>query len=185
MNTKGSIACPGVCGAAVTGFFDHQRAASDDFFIYPDYFVFHVGERHGDHAMLDIWPDHKEVTVPDDPEQILQSINDRGITRLLVEDGPSAPPDLTRHTRASAAARILTTLAFGAGGDIAIRGNDVTESYVNDVLDDSTMVPVAVRESIRASRSADLSAETHRRITLDTALSLLAGVHTAGPRRTV
>src|SRR5687768_8844861 len=73
--------------AAITAFYDRQRARSHDFFIYPDYFVFHVGQPHGDHAMLDIWPGHKEVVTPDNPEQLLRAINDRAITCLLVQDG--------------------------------------------------------------------------------------------------
>ncbi len=42
--------------------------------------------------MFDVWPDHKEVTVPDHAEELLQAINDRGITRLLVEDGAARRP---------------------------------------------------------------------------------------------
>jgi hypothetical protein len=29
--------------ATITAFYDLQRARGNDFFIYPDYFVFHVG----------------------------------------------------------------------------------------------------------------------------------------------
>jgi len=63
-----------------------------DFFIYPDYFLFHVGRPLGDHARLDIWPRRKEVVVPEDPQGVLDAINDRAITRLVVEDGE---PDFT------------------------------------------------------------------------------------------
>src|SRR3984957_18351966 len=47
--------------AAITAFYDAQRARSERFYIYPDYFLFHVGRPHGDHSMLDVWPSHKEV----------------------------------------------------------------------------------------------------------------------------
>lgn len=41
--------------AAVTAFYELQRQRSDDFFIYPDYFVFHAGGPVGDHKMFDIF----------------------------------------------------------------------------------------------------------------------------------
>ena len=81
--------------AAVTAFYDAQRAKGGEFFIYPDYFLFHAGARLGDHGMLDIWPAHKEVVVPDEPEELLRAINDRGITRLLVEDRAPGDPELS------------------------------------------------------------------------------------------
>ena len=175
----GGVGASGLILAAVTGFYEHQRARSDDFFIYPDYFVFHVGTRHGDHGMFDVWPDHKEVTVPDDGEALLQAINDRGITRLVVEDGAAAPAELNRYTRESAESRIVSALAYAPhgdvrGGDIEIRGNAVTKSYVDDVLEASTMVPAELREEVRATRSADPPTETYRRVTLERAFELLA-----------
>ncbi len=105
--------------AAVTGFYAIHRRSGEDFFIYPDYFVFHVGGRFGDHRRLEIWPSHKEVVVEGAAEQVLEAVNDRGITRLLVEDGrrpsrtwpprrwpahaaASAPCSPTRPTVASA-----------------------------------------------------------------------------------
>ncbi len=76
--------------AAITAFYDAQRARSEHFYIYPDYFLFHVGRPQGDHSMLDVFPSHKEVVVPDDPEAILEAINDRAITWLVVPEGDSA-----------------------------------------------------------------------------------------------
>ena len=88
--------------AAITAFYDSQRARTDRFYIYPDYFVFHVGRPHGDHSMLDVWPSHKEVVVPNDPEAILQAINDRAITWLLVPDREPAQMPTQREACASA-----------------------------------------------------------------------------------
>ena len=97
--------------AAVTAFYDAQRAKGEDFFIYPDYFLFHVGARLGDHGMLDVWPAHKEVVVGDEPEEVLRAINDRGITRLLVEDRAPGEPRLERESLASARNRVATAAA--------------------------------------------------------------------------
>jgi hypothetical protein len=169
--------------AAVTAFYDVQRERSDDFFIYPDYFLFHVGERHGDHGMLDVWPIHKEVVVEDEPEALLQAVNDRGVTRLVVEDGVAGEPELAAETLASAGSRIVTALAYSAsgrvrGGDVAITGSTDTEGYVHDVLDASTDVPADRRAAIAGGRRELLTdgapTESYRRIGLEEALGLLA-----------
>jgi hypothetical protein len=169
--------------AAVTAFYDIQRERSDDFFIYPDYFVFHVGRKLGSHNRLEIWPPHKEVVVADEPEEVLRAINDRGVTRLVVEDGAPGEGAFARETLASARARILTALAYTANGrtrdgDVAIASNDVTESYVSGVLEQSRDVPAGERERIAAARrqllEGERPVETYRRIALDEALGLLA-----------
>ena len=171
--------------AAVTAFYDIQRARSDEFFIYPDYFVFHVGRLLGRHNRLDIWPAHKEVVVADDPEEALRAINDRGVTRLAVEDGVPGVGAFARETLASARARIVTALAYSAGGrtdgaDVAIVSGDVAEGYVAGVLEQSLEIPPAERERLAAARRRlrtdpdGAPIETYRRVALDEALGLLA-----------
>jgi hypothetical protein len=169
--------------AAVTAFYDIQRRRGEDFFIYPDYFVFHVGRRLGSHNRMEIWPPHKEVVVADDPEELLRAINDRGVTRLVVEDGAPGEGAFARETLSSARDRIVTALAYGANGrardaDVAIGSNDVTESYVGGVLEQSRDVPLPERERIAAARrqliEGERPVETYRRIGLDEALGLLS-----------
>ena len=169
---------------AVTAFYDIQRARDEDFFVYPDYFVFHVGRRLGAFNRFDIWPSHKEVVVADDPEELLQAINDRGVTRLVVEDGvPGDDGAFAPETLASARARIVTAVAYSPTGrtldaDVTIASNDVTEHYVAGVLEQSDDVPAAERERIAAARAQLLDGgrpvETYRRVDLDEALGLLA-----------
>jgi hypothetical protein len=168
----GGVGASALVLACITAFYDAQRARSDDFFIYPDYFFFHVGRRLGDHGMLDVWPEHKEVVVPDEPEQILRAINDRGATRLLVEDGAPRGPEFEPQTLASAESRIVTALAYSAGGrvndaDVSVAANDVTESYVAAVLEGAQLPP---REALRENGRP---VETYRRLTLVEALTLL------------
>jgi hypothetical protein len=169
--------------AAVTAFYDAQRALSEDFFVYPDYFVFHVGRRLGSHNRLDIWPPHKEVVVAGEPEEVLRAINDRGITRLVVEDGAPGEGAFAPETLASARGRIVTAVAYSANGrtrdaDVAIAANGVTESYVSGVLEQSRDVAPAERDRIAAARAhlvdGDRPVETYRRVALDEALGLLA-----------
>jgi hypothetical protein len=169
--------------AAVTAFYDAQRARGDDFFIYPDYFVFHVGRKLGRHNRLDIWPPHKEVVVADEPEEVLRAINDRGVTRLVVEDGAPGEGAFARETLASARARIVTAIAYAATGrtrdaDVAIASNDVAETYVAGVVEQSRDVPAGERDRITAARRYLVEdgrpVETYRRIALEEGLGLLA-----------
>jgi hypothetical protein len=179
----------GVVGAsallmcAVTAFYDAQRALGEDFFIYPDYFVFHVGRKLGSHNRLEIWPPHKEVVVADEPEELLRAINDRGVTRLVVEDGAPGEGAFAPETLASARARIVTAVVYSANGrtldaDVSIASNDVTETYVSGVLEQSRDVPAGERDRIAAARGHLLDdgrpVETYRRVDLDEALGLLA-----------
>jgi hypothetical protein len=169
--------------AAVTAFYDVQRERGEDFFVYPDYFVFHVGRRLGSHNRLEIWPPHKEVVVADEPEEVLRAINDRAITRLVVEDGAPGEGAFARETLASARGRIMTAVAYSANGrtrdaDVRIASNHVTESYVAGVLEQSRDVAAGERDRIAAARArlveADRPVETYRRVELDEALGLLA-----------
>jgi hypothetical protein len=175
----GATGASGLIMAAVTRFYDFQRASGRDFFIYPDYFVFHVGGNCGDHNMLDIWPGHKEVQVAADAEEIIQSINDRGITRLLVEDCAFEPDGIKRHTRESAESRIVSVLIFAAdgyvsGADVSVSGNAPTESYVSAVIEKSPAFDEGTRERLRSIRAAlqgnGMAIEHYRRADLQAIL---------------
>jgi hypothetical protein len=148
----GAVGASALISATVTAFYDIQRARGPDFFVYPDYFLFHVGGPLGDHARLDVWPRRKEVVVADDPQEILEAIDDRAITRLVVENGPPGEPQLEEEAVASARARIATCLAYSPGGrvfdaDVRIESNPVTEGYVEAILD-----PEARLSRLRAER---------------------------------
>jgi hypothetical protein len=125
--------------AAVTAFYDQLRATAEPFFAYADYFAFHVGADRGTLRKLDVWPAHKEVVVPNDAERILQAINDRGVTRLLVPDGTPTEPDLERETLHSAQRRIRSALIYSATGrtadaDVLVRGSAHSDAYIDAML---------------------------------------------------
>jgi hypothetical protein len=187
--------------AAVHAFYELERQESDDFWIYPDFYFFHVGARHGHHGSLDVWPDHKEVEVPAEPDRILEAINDRAITRLIVPDDPGAEFPRGREALASYEARIRGAFAYSPTGavtkaDIAIAGSIVTEEWVRDALDPeglierlgpgeeaaavqahSDEVPAATRTAIAGQRQQLIEEgrprETYRRITRAEALARL------------
>ena len=136
----GAVGASALIAATITAFYDIHRARGDDFFVYPDYYLFQVGRPLGDHARLDVWPRRKEVVVGEDPQEILEAIDDRGITRLVVEDGDPAEGGVDDEVVASARGRIGTCLAYSPAGrvedaDVEIAGNPVTEGYVEAILD--------------------------------------------------
>jgi len=153
--------------AAATAFYDCLRASGEEFFAYADYFAFHVGADHGTLRQLDVYPAHKEVVVPPDPELILQAINDRGVTRLLVPDGPARAPELARETRHSAQRRLRTALVYSptghtAGADVQVRGSARSDAYIHAML------------QARGETSGQvLPTQSFRRVSLDEALGLL------------
>lgn len=176
--------------ATITAFYDIQRSRGPGFFVYPDYYLFHVGRPLGHHGKLDVWPRRKEVVVEPDPGPILDAVNDRAITRLAVEDAAGVqagePEALEQvfeaEALASARARIVTCLAYSAsgrvaGGDVRIASNPVAEGYVDATLERSPEIPAEERERIRRSRQelveAGVPVETYRRVALDEALALL------------
>ncbi|MFZ1995870.1 MAG: hypothetical protein WAU75_17290 [Solirubrobacteraceae bacterium] len=161
--------------ATVTAFYDRLRAAGGEFFAYADYFAFHVGADHGTLRKLDVYPAHKEVVVPNDAEQILQTINDRGVTRLLVpEAAPGAcahEPDLERETRHSAQRRIRTALVYSPTGqtahaDVAVRGSAHSDAHIDAMLGGP-----------RAETQEPRPAQTFRRTDPRQALGLLLAAH--------
>ena len=141
----GAVGASALITATITAFYDIHRARGADFFVYPDYYLFHVGRPLGDHARLDVWPRRKEVVVGEEPQAILEAIDDRAITRLVVEDGDPAEPELDDEVVASASGRIRTCLAYSPAGrvedaDVEIASNPVTEGYVEAILDPETRI---------------------------------------------
>lgn len=188
--------------AGIFSFYELQRRGGEDFWIYPDFFAFHVGEPRGHHGALDIWPPHKEPVVEAEPTALLQAINDRGITRLAVPDGrPAALDGLEREALASLRGRLRSAVAYSPDGrtgadDVAISGDAVTDGYVEDVLlaeqliermGDSPAavvvaahldeVPAAERRRIATDRQElredGRTTERYRRVDVEEALGLL------------
>ena len=203
----GAVGASALITATITAFYDIQRARGPDFFIYPDYYLFHLGRPLGDHGRFDVGPRHKEVVVPAEADRLLEAVNDRGVTRLVVEDGAAGEPPSDPGALASARARVETCLAYSPSGrvedaDVRIAGTQVTEGYVEAILDPEARMArlraqgeekradaIAVRagEVDRDSRQRVLAGrrdlaedgvpvETYRRIGLEEALERLTAV---------
>ncbi|HWI21402.1 MAG TPA: hypothetical protein VNT22_02180 [Baekduia sp.] len=122
----GTIGASYLLQLAITAFYDERPKRRDRSNpIYPDVFVFHVGGRFGDHANFDVFPPRKEVFVDNNPMEILNAINDRGITRLAVPDRVPDNAQFDFKEPEQAADRISTAWAYStsgrtAGADVAI-----------------------------------------------------------------
>jgi hypothetical protein len=174
----GAVGASALVTATITAFYDIQRARGPDFFVYPDYYLFHVGRPLGDHGRLDIWPPHKEVLVQAGADRVLEALNDRAVTRLVVEDGDAGEPPSDQGALASARARIETCLAYSPSGrvedaDVRIAGNPVTEGYVEAILDPEARI-VRLRAEGNEERAAVIAARAGE-VDRDSRQRVLAG----------
>lgn len=190
-NYCGAIGASSLILSAVTKFYDAYRSQlgnePDKLRIYPEFYLFHIGKHYGDHQQLDIWPSHREIIIEDNPEKILEAINDRAITRLIVEDvSRSDKVDFLPETMNSAKQRIKTTLAYSSTGrvqnaDITAKStlnveklvsNTLRESSNSNILSDSTYKELKQnRDSLIDENYIN---ETYRFISLTQALHMLA-----------
>jgi hypothetical protein len=107
---------------AVTAYYDSSPVRRDTP-MYPEIHIFHVGAMHGSFSWYDVFPERKEVLVPNDPAVILEELNTRGITRLAVPDGSVTPVDHFYKEPASATERIVSSFAYSPSG--RVRGADI------------------------------------------------------------
>jgi len=104
--------------ACVTAFYDRLREQRDEFFEYPDYYTFQASPDPLDYLEFDVWPDHKNVSVPRDPTGVLRAVNDRAVTVLLVPGDPAGSPDVEDVALASAQRRIDACYRYAPDGDL-------------------------------------------------------------------
>ncbi|EIJ82034.1 hypothetical protein PB1_03815 [Bacillus methanolicus PB1] len=188
----GSAGASALLMAAVTRFYDFYRPwladEPDKLRIYPEFFIFHVGKKHMDHYWMDVWTPNKEVIVEDDPEQILEAINDRGITRLLVEDITPSPATFLHETISSAEHRIVSALAYSPTGrvhhgDVSITSCSAAERFVFASFKRSRKLLKKTYEELQREREALIVngrvIETYRRIEIANAIQMLT--YSTGP----
>jgi hypothetical protein len=119
---------------AITSFYDVKESRRTERKVYPEIYAFHAGKGHGTHAPFDFWPQRREKIVSRDHRDMLDAINDCGITRLAVPDRPLR--DLVHRPKEEDAAldRIVTAVAYSSSGriprpDFSIAGNDRRTEY--------------------------------------------------------
>jgi len=134
----GGIGASHLLQAAMMAYCDIKPSRRTSLAVYPQIYAFHIGKGHGAHAPYDFWPARREVILrTDDPREILDAINDRGITRLAVPDRPMR--DVVHRPKEEDAAfdRIAPAFVYDAGGrvnapDLRIGGNDRRTEYNAD-----------------------------------------------------
>jgi len=113
----------------ITAFYDTNPRRRGELTVYPEIYAFHFGRPWGSHAAFDFWPARREVMVSGDPKDLLDAINDRGITRLAVPDRAAASLDFRPKEVDHALDRISSAFVYDASGqvhngDLTIRGLD-------------------------------------------------------------
>lgn len=167
--------------ASVGAFYEDLRSTETGFYLYPDFFVFHVGGLKGRHSPLDVWPESKEVIVSPDPQTLLSAINDRGITRLILPNGPGAEGVVMVHAAQLAARRLRTVLSTAAG----------TAGHQWNLRPSEAAVPLISRCAKASSdllgeeltgywRETASAAQGYTELSVDEALSALCATGTTG-----
>ncbi len=144
--------------AAVTAFYDRYRDVGDEFFAYPDFFSFQRESPLTDYGFLELWP-NKDVLIPNDHNQTLAAINDRGINVLLVPD--VAPRELEYDAvHQEGARRNLERCFLYGSGDLAIRCElEPLRTYAQRMLNaaGSGEVPDWSEEIVQSFRQLDVA----------------------------
>nr|WP_087575069.1 hypothetical protein [Sphingomonas sp. CDS-1] len=84
--------------------------------LYADNYLFHIGGRWGDFSTFDFAPPRREIFLPANPATVLEAVNDRGITHLLIPDGPARPATFPFKERDAAGDRIKMCWAYSVDG---------------------------------------------------------------------
>lgn len=114
----GAIGASLLMQLAITAYYDAVPGRRE-VQLYPEVYLFHVGGNFGSHAYYDIYPARKEVVVSDDPAEVLEAVNDRAITRLVVVDGPAEA--VVHHYKEPAIAldRVVDALVYHPSGRVS------------------------------------------------------------------
>lgn len=144
---------------AITAFYDcRPQRRADHGTIYPEFYVFHATRRHGDHSWFDFWPERKEIVVRD-AGALLEAVNDRAISRLLVPDGRPAPLEYRAKEVDAFCDRITSAFCYSPGGrvtdsDVVIRGL-VAQTEANVINTLSSTSAGALTEAEEDGRESD------------------------------
>ena len=168
--------------AHLTAFYDCYRESSDEFFAYPDFFSFQRQRPLNGYDWFDVWPAEKDVALPDDYWNSISTIASRGITILLVPDGPGKPVEPPSENRERAILEslrrtIVTCYAYRAdpaGSDFVVTStHESVKRWGSRILEDSKAN--SIQESAWADAFVgDAITQSYRRISLDETLGILA-----------
>ena len=153
--------------------------------VYPEIYAFHIGTSHAAHAAFDFWPARREVVLRGgDHRDVLDAINDRGITRLAVPDRPMR--DVVHRPKEVDAAldRIVSAFAYMPGGqttdgDVIIQGLDRRTEFNPRYVLSPPPRPPKLRQSAASARPVKEEDEAY----FDHLRMMEAGIDPADRRR--
>jgi aminomethyltransferase len=132
-----------ICGTN-TLFYDHLRdtLGTGNFFRYAETYLFGVGCEPGDFNQLDVWPLHKFITILNpSAEAVIEHVNDRRITLLAIpETGARCRGEVVLSTWNAFCDTVRCVVTYNPrtgrarGADVALTGNRVVESYVEQAI---------------------------------------------------
>jgi len=167
--------------AYVTAFYDRYRERGPEFYAYPDFFTFQREAPCADYGMFDIWPNHKNVHVPQGAQQTAEAITGRGVNVLLVPDNDPREVAISPVERESARRNVQQCFAYSEFGtasssDFVIEcRSELFRGYALSVLDSLPADESALeqRSQWEARLAGDTLRQTFRRLDLDDALQRL------------
>lgn len=116
----GGIGATHLMQIAMTAYYDVKPSRRAELSVYPEIYAFHIGRPYGTHAPYDIWPARREVIVrTQDHREVLDAINDRGITRLIVPDRLQRQVVHRPKEVDAALDRIASAFVYDASGRVA------------------------------------------------------------------
>ena len=125
----GGLGATHLVQVAISCFYAISQRRREALTVYPEIYAFHVGGGQGSHAAFDFWPARREVILSHDPRDLLDAINDRGITRLVIPDRERREIEFRSKEADTALDRIQSAFLYAPGGriedaDVKISGND-------------------------------------------------------------
>jgi aminomethyltransferase len=190
-NPMDAVGCSNLICGTITLFYDHLRATrgTGNFFRYSDAFMFGIGCEPGDFNQLDVWPLHKFVTVlQPSAEAVLEAVNDRRITLLAVpETGARCRGEVVLSTWNTFLDQVRAVVTYSPRtgrareGDVALVGNRVVESYVEQAIFSTPGLDAGMQARLRRlrrtiDRDEKQSVETYRTLSGPAAARALLGV---------
>ena len=164
--------------AYVTAFYDRYRERGPEFYAYPDFFTFQREAPCADYRMFDVWPNHKNVHVPQGGQQTAEAITGRGVSVLLVPDKDAREVSISPVERESARRNVQQCFAYSESGTAALSDlvieclSELLRGYALSVLDS-----VPADESVLEQRgqwearlAGDTLRQSFRTLDLDDAL---------------
>jgi aminomethyltransferase len=157
-----AVGCSNLICATNTLFYQRLRSTygQGNFFRYADTFLFGINCEPGDFNQLDVWPLHKFVSIMNPTsEAVIEAINDRRITLLAVpETGIRCRGPVVLSTWNTFLETVRCVITYSPrtgrarGGDVALLGNKIVESYVEQAIFSTPGIDAGLQARLRRLR---------------------------------